>query len=243
MDALYGYCRQLDDVVDESSDPRHAAAILDQWQKNIEGLNGDRAFSDATPFDDLAWAVSTFDIKIKDLLWIMQGVRMDLKKKTYASEAELLEYCDGVASAVGLCLLPILGISRDKGYEYALATGRALQLTNMMRDIQADLSLGRIYFPQSDLSKVGLKPADLVQATPPTLDFLSLQRARIAAFYHASDALARQLDTALLKPAELMKRIYGALFAQMQVQRYPWTKSDIRLNCWQKGRLWWQTLR
>src|SRR5437879_1846568 len=106
LQALYAYCRTVDDIVDQIKDPVLAKEKLDHWRNILDRIGHPSVF-DPPVARDLAWSISRFPIVVDDLRWIIDGVEADLTKKRYATFGELLRYCDGVASAVGLATLAI----------------------------------------------------------------------------------------------------------------------------------------
>ena len=118
---------------------------------------------------------------------IIAGVEMDMDHPTYETFDELYPYCYRVASAVGLCCIEIFGYSDPRAREYAVNLGVALQLTNILRDVQADARIGRVYLPQADLRRFGVTAEDLAQGryTPGFVQLMTFEAARAREYYAA----------------------------------------------------------
>lgn len=146
---LYAFCRQTDDLVDNSFNTNPEQ--IENWQKDFNSENPQNQFLNA--FKQI---IAEYKIPIKYANELIEGCKSDLVKKQYKTFAELKHYCYQVAATVGLMSAYILGFNENKKKEmkfYAIKAGIALQLTNILRDIAEDLKLGRIYIPQEDFEK------------------------------------------------------------------------------------------
>ena len=159
--ALYAFCREIDDVVDEVSDPGVARVKLAWWRTEI-----DRVF-EGTPHHPVALAlagvVARYRIDRTALQTVVDGMQMDLDKTRYVDFAGLEVYCDRVAGAVGRMSAEIFGYRNPATLDYARDLGIAFQLTNIVRDVGEDARRGRIYIPQQDMTRFGVAPSDIVQ--------------------------------------------------------------------------------
>ncbi len=167
--ALYAFCRRLDDLVDEpeGSDRSTVGLRLDRMRRVVRALGGGRT----SPVASAPWhphelaalrdTIARHRIPVEPLLTLVDGVEMDLVKTRYASFAELDLYCHRVAGTVGLMLAPVLGYGDPAALRYADELGRAMQLTNILRDIGEDLARGRLYLPLDELRAAGLEEGDL----------------------------------------------------------------------------------
>jgi phytoene synthase len=156
--ALYDFARQVDDEADGGS--HDAAAVAERLQAHRARVR--RAV--AGEYDDevmhvLGHAIRRYEIPEAELLMLIDGVECDLTRKRYATWPELSEYCTLVASVIGRMCVRIFGFSDPAALEYADDLGRALQLTNILRDVREDAELGRIYLPAEDLARFGLTEA------------------------------------------------------------------------------------
>jgi len=151
--AVYAYCRTADDLVDRSNGLTNRLDALDEHeQKLIAAVRGE---ADEPIFIALADAMARFAIPAESARDLLRGARMDLTVSRYETFADLLGYCDLVASTVGLLTAPVLGYERPEALEYGVTLGRAMQMTNILRDVGEDARMGRIYLPLEDLRRFG----------------------------------------------------------------------------------------
>lgn len=228
---LYAYCRHIDDLVDEASDPVEAQKQVNTWKKHLDHLHH-LSPQDPPLAHDLYRLVAMYSVRVEDLFWILKGVEMDLYKSKYQTFEELLEYCDAVASAVGLAMMPILGASRDDCYAYAMATGRALQLTNILRDISSDLRRGRIYIPQEDLNRFGYTEAHLRLRVynDAFIALMQFEINRTLGFYIQAEKTLPEKDMEFLTSAEAMRSTYLHLLKRIQMDQYRVFRKKISVN-------------
>jgi phytoene synthase len=160
--ALYAFCREVDDIVDECSDAQLARTKLAWWRMEVGKL------FQAAPSHPVTKALQPFtgkfEIKEKHLDEIIDGMEMDLTQTRYLDFAGLERYCYHVAGAVGLLAAGIFGYTDPRTLEYAKCLGTAFQLTNIIRDVGEDARRGRIYLPQDELAEYGVAEADLLHA-------------------------------------------------------------------------------
>lgn len=167
MEALYAFCREVDDVVDECTDPTVAGMTLAWWQQEIRALAQGSSQAQHPISQALAPALTRYDLPIDDFLAILDGVGSDLHPQIFADLADLNLYCDRVAGAVGRLSARIFGDpGRPEVQRYASQLGQALQYTNIFRDIGDDARKGRVYLPQNLLHAHGLTRAELLSLRP-----------------------------------------------------------------------------
>lgn len=211
---VYAFCRHVDDIVDEAPG-NQAAQELNAWRRGLD------ACYDGNPehpiYQRLAKTVRRFNIPREPFHAIIDGCEMDLTKNRYATFAELETYCYNVASAVGLTCLPIFGYGNPAAEPYGVSLGKALQLTNIMRDVGKDIEIGRIYLPQDELERFGVPESDLLERrySERFRDLMAFQAARAQAYYDAADISVLGPDRWTLFPAEVMGAIYHRLLVQM----------------------------
>ncbi len=220
--AVYAFCRTVDDVADLGRDPAAQRAGLARWREDVA-----RCFTPgATPAHPIARqlqaAVRAFPIPRAALEAIIDGCEMDLEGARFETAEDLEPYCYRVASAVGLCCIEIFGYTDARAREYAVNLGKALQLTNIMRDVGADARVGRVYLPQRELKDFGVSEADLVAGRhgDAFVRLMAHQAARARRFYAAAAAAYPAVDARSLVPAEIMGRIYGALLEEIEARRF-----------------------
>jgi phytoene synthase len=158
--ALYAYCREVDDAVDECSDPGVAAAKLAWWRSEVDALYAGQPTHPVT--QALATALPHFNLPAEHLQEIIDGMEMDLHQTRYADFKALHLYCYRVASVVGLLAAEIFGYTDRRTLKYAHDLGLAFQLTNIIRDVGEDARRGRIYLPQDELARFGVSEADIL---------------------------------------------------------------------------------
>ncbi|HEY1587458.1 MAG TPA: squalene/phytoene synthase family protein, partial [Polyangia bacterium] len=163
LEAVYAYCRLVDDVVDEEAPVAKKLEGLAGWRRELDAVYGDAA--PAHPVSErLRAAVQRFAIRREDMEAIIDGCAMDIEKSRYETWDELRLYCYRVASAVGLMCVEIFGYTPaqvDAVRRYAIDLGIALQLTNILRDVAEDAARGRIYLPAEDLRAFGVSDGEL----------------------------------------------------------------------------------
>lgn len=220
MFALYAYCREVDDIADEPAPTADKLARLDDWRREL-----DRLYAGELPVDPVAASliapIARYQLPREPFEEILRGMETDATGPVHApSMAELDLYCARVAGAVGLQSVRIFGCHDPRADTYAQATGRALQLTNILRDLREDAEEGRLYLPREALDEAGLDARDpaAVLAHP------ALGRACAMVARHAEQSYreARRLRAAMsrddaraLRPAAIMTAVYRALFDRM----------------------------
>jgi len=160
--AVYAFCREVDDIVDEDGVDEDKRAALNQWRAAVRGLYDGSKPKPANKnmsaiLSVLAGAISDYDLKEVDFQAVIDGMEMDAHGPVVLADMDALDfYCDRVASAVGRLCVPIFGQADAKGREVANHLGRALQLTNIIRDVPEDAEIDRLYLPQDLLAKYGM---------------------------------------------------------------------------------------
>jgi len=214
--ALYAFCREVDDVVDECTDPQLAATKLAWWRTEVARLYARQPEHPVTRA--LAPAIEPFAIHAEHLNEIIAGVEMDLTQTRYTDFAALERYCYRVASVVGLIAAGIFGYRDSRTLEYARLLGLAFQLTNIIRDVGEDARRNRIYLPMDELKTHGVTPADILAARESDA-FFALMRAQAA---RARDTYARALDALpatdrrAQRPGLIMAAIYRTLLDEIE---------------------------
>ncbi len=213
--ALYAFCREVDDVVDEVSDPAVARAKLGWWSGEIERVfRGGAQHPVALALADV---VGPFGIEEDRLHEIVAGMFMDLDHPRYADFAGLKHYCHHVAGVVGLLSAKIFGYRDERTLEYAEELGLAFQLTNIIRDVGEDARRDRIYLPRTELEEYGVTEADIIHARE-TDDFkrlMAFQIARALAHYDSAFAMLPDIDRKTQRPGIVMAAIYRTLLKEI----------------------------
>lgn len=213
--ALYAFCREVDDVVDETTDAAVARIKLEWWRSQVA------AIFDGVPQHPVAQAlkpvVQAFQLPQEHLLAVIDGMAMDLDFDRYPDFALLERYCDRVAGVVGLMSAQIFGYSNDSTRAYARDLGIAFQLTNIIRDVGEDAQRGRIYLPQDEMERFGVASAELFQkrVTPGFKALMEFQVQRARKFYDKAFAALPAADRRAQRPGLIMAAIYRALLDEI----------------------------
>ncbi|MEI6319098.1 MAG: presqualene diphosphate synthase HpnD [Pseudomonadota bacterium] len=221
--ALYAFCREVDDVVDEVTEDRVARLKLDWWRHQVALAFG----AAAAPSDGeaphpvtraLGPAIAAFSLPRLPFDEIIDGMQMDLDYNRYETFADLRLYCHRVAGAVGLLSARIFGYSNPATLEYADRLGIALQLTNIVRDVAEDAQRNRIYLPLEDLSRFGVAEDDLVRRRdgPAVRDLVTFQIDRAEQHYAEALALLPPEDRRAQRTGLIMAAIYRTLLAEIR---------------------------
>ena len=224
LSAAYAYCRLIDDIVDSDNTPKaEARKSLDFWREEIERLYSGRA---AHPIARaLEKPVADYRIPKDAFLEMLRGCSMDLDQSRYETISDLESYMHGVASSVGIMCVHIFGWKHtppERMREFATTFGYAFQLTNIIRDVGADLELGRIYLPQADLRAAGYSAEQLTHREHgAAFDALMAAEYKRAKDYYAQ---ARELvdarDLPALLPAEIMAHVYEGLLDEIKDEKF-----------------------
>ena len=214
--ALYAYCREVDDVVDECTDAGVARVKLAWWRDEIGKLYDGKPQHPVT--QALACAVVTHDLQQQHMLELIDGMVMDLDYNRYPDFDTLQLYCHRVAGVVGLMSASIFGYSDKQTLEYAPALGLAFQLTNIIRDVGEDARRNRIYLPLDELEKFKVSEAD-IQAARETENFqklMAFQIERALAQYDTAFAKLPARDRKPQIPGIIMAGIYRTLLEEIR---------------------------
>jgi phytoene synthase len=224
LEAVYAYCRLVDDVVDEDMPAEQKLAGVARWRRELDAVFGDAQPSNPVS-ERLREALKHFAIQREDMEAVIDGCTMDIEKSRYKNWEELRLYCYRVASAVGLMCIQIFGYTpeqRDAVRRYAIDLGIALQLTNILRDVAEDASRGRIYLPSDELREFGVTEADLQggRRTPAFVRMMQFQAARARSHYLRARAALSTYERSKLVIAEIMGDIYYALLEQIEAREF-----------------------
>jgi len=214
--ALYAFCREVDDVVDECEDPQLAATTLAWWRSEVAGLFAGRPSHPVTRA--LAPAIQAFGFTEERLGEIITGMEMDLTQTRYLDFTGLERYCYHVAGVVGLLSAGIFGYSDPRTLDYAKNLGTAFQLTNIIRDVGEDARKNRIYLPLEDMKAHGVTAEDILRAKggEAFVSLMRFQAERAKAYYaRAYDALP-DADRRAQRTGLIMASIYRTLLDEIE---------------------------
>ncbi len=213
--ALYAFCREVDDVVDECTDEQVARTTLNWWRSQVAEIYGGK------PQHPVAIAlvpvVKQFNMAQEHLLEIIDGMEMDLDQPRYQDFKSLQLYCYRVASVVGLLSVEIFGYSNRQTLKYAHDLGIAFQLTNIIRDVGEDARRNRIYLPMDEMQQFGVTAADILNARE-TENFQKLmvfQIERAQRYYDQALALLPSEDRKTQRTGLIMSAIYRATLEEV----------------------------
>jgi phytoene synthase len=233
IEAVYAFARRGDDVADSGLSPADAAAALGRYRQALDacyGYGGSQI--DRPELLALAEAIRRFKIPRQPFEDLILGLEMDLTGARYETFDELSLYCYRVASTIGLICIEIFGYQNPRTRDYALNLGTALQLVNILRDVQRDAQRGRTYIPQEDLDRFAVRPSALLAGTYND-SFVELMQFECDRARHYFD-LARQMlspeDWKSMKAAEIMAAIYWNILKRIQKRCYNVFEKRVRLS-------------
>jgi len=240
MFEIYSFCRAVDDIADSQAPRLLRLERLTAWRRDIEAT-----YAGAVPrgLQGLARAVSSFGLRKQDFLDVIDGMEMDARADICApSLAELELYCDRVACAVGRLSVRVFGMDEQDGAKLAYHLGRALQLTNILRDLDEDGAIGRLYLPREALRGAGIDSTDPTGVTAdPRVDtacrFIA-ERAR-AHFAEAEKIMSRS-PRRLVRAPRIMGEVYRQMLADMTARGWLPPRARVHVN---KSHLVWIALR
>jgi phytoene synthase len=230
MFQIYSFCRKVDDIADSDGPRPERLAALQQWRDDIDALY--RGNPPAHLRDYVA-SVKKFDLQREDFIAIIDGMEMDVPQDIRAPDMATLDlYCDRVASAVGRLSVNVFGMPREDGVLLAHHLGRALQLTNILRDIDEDATLGRLYLPRESLLLAGITsddPAKVVaERTLPKVCFPLAERAKMH-FARADEIMARNRRRAVRAP-RIMGKYYRAILDLLLARGFAAPRAPVRVS-------------
>jgi len=239
--ALYAFCREVDDVVDEVSDPAIAKIKLAWWRDELG-----RIFA-GTPQHPVGKAllpgIQQFGLEQQNLEELISGMEMDLHPVLYPDRASLEDYCHRVAGVVGLLSARIFGFTQPSTLEYAHTLGIAFQLTNILRDVGEDARRGRVYLPGDEMARHGVTAADILSLKDtPALRALLAEQAEVArAKYAQAYALLPEADRRAQRSGLIMAAIYQTLLDEIAEENFAVMHQRIALTPLRKLWLAWRT--
>jgi len=222
MSALYAFCRAVDDVADEDSIPTEKRREqLAAWRADIRRAceNGQPEFILNQEFQPV---IRQFKLPFALFDELIQGCEMDLDTLRYADYEQLELYCYRVASAVGLLSIEIFGYQNPACHDYAIYLGKALQLTNILRDVKNDAARGRIYLPRSELKKFNVTEAEILNSKF-SENYFALAASvagRAKHFYALAQKTLPPADRPAMVAAELMGSVYWQLLQKLERGRF-----------------------
>ncbi len=238
--AFYAFCREVDDVVDEVSDPGVAQTKLAWWQNEVTRAYAGQASHPV--MQALMPLAADYGIEARHLLAVIEGCQMDLAQTRYLDFPGLQRYCHLVAGVVGEVAAQIFGQSQAQTIAYAHQLGLAFQLTNIIRDVGEDALRGRIYLPMSELQQFDVKAHEILQRqySERFTALMKFQAQRAHVLYDEALALLPAVDRRAQKPGLMMASIYRTLLREIERDNFQVLHQRIRLTPLRKLWLAWR---
>jgi len=222
MFAIYAFCRKVDDIADDGVGTRaERHEKLEQWRDDLRALY---AGTVAPQVRFLAPAVARYGLRLEDFFAILDGMDMDVAEDIVAPDLATLDlYCDRVASAVGRLSIKVFGMEEGPGFELAQHLGRALQLTNILRDIDEDAEIGRLYLPREYLEELDccrqMDPLAIIER--PQIDKVCRKVAQLAhQHYEAASRILAAKPKGRIKTPRLMGAVYSEILTATEAQGF-----------------------
>lgn len=241
--ALYAFCREVDDVVDENTDTIVAQRKLNDWREEIQRL------FHGTPRHPVTHAmvkyIRQFNLAEEYFYEIIEGMEMDLFNHSYESFRELSLYCYRAASVVGLLSVEIFGYADRNTLKYANDLGMAFQLTNILRDVREDLERGRLYIPLDEMDSYGVT-RDMLTQHPHAISIRNLfthQAERARGYYISAMEYLPDADRYRQCTGIIMSAIYQTILRKIEAADYRVLEQRIRLATLHKLWIAWRTFR
>jgi squalene synthase HpnD len=229
MYAVYAFCRAVDDIADDGGPEDQRLEALDAWRRDIARLYLDGSETRLTA--GLASPVATFGLKQADFLAVIDGMEMDVRRAMIAPDWHTLDlYCDRVASAVGRLSVPIFGIDDANGVPLAHHLGRALQLTNILRDIDEDAAMGRLYLPREELADAGVadKSIDKVLSDPGLDQACRAVAVRARRHFDEATRIMSRCKRNSVRSPRLMAAVYQPMLDRLVARGWSPPRANLR---------------
>lgn len=241
--ALYAFCREVDDVVDECKEESVARQKLGWWRDEITRLYHDEPQHPVTCA--LKPHIKAYGLDEEHFREIIDGMEMDLNQNRYANFSELSLYCYRAASVVGLLAASIFGLKDRNTLKYANDLGMAFQLTNILRDVAEDAERNRIYLPIDELAQFNVSETDILQGnnTEAMKQLFAFQAERAESFYQKAMSELPEADRYSQLSGLLMSTVYRTTLSEIVRRDYPVMLGRLRLPTWRKLWLVWRCLR
>jgi phytoene synthase len=230
MFQIYSFCRHVDDIADSDGPRPERLAALQQWRDDIDALYHGRP---PARLQDYAESISRFGLRREDFLAVVDGMEMDVPQDIRAPDLATLDlYCDRVASAVGRLSVRVFGLPEADGVLLAHHLGRALQLTNILRDIDEDATLGRLYLPREGLLHAGITGDDPQKVTAdralPRVCAPLADRAR--QHFEKADEVMDRNSRRLVRAPRIMSRYYHAILELLVKRGFAAPRTPVRVG-------------
>lgn len=231
MFAIYAFCRAVDDIADDGIGTRESRrAALNTWRADLANLYQGKAPEHAA---FLHGAIQTFHLRQEDFLAVIDGMEMDVAQDIAAPDFATLDlYCDRVASAVGRLSIKIFGMDEDPGFTLAHHLGRALQFTNILRDLDEDAAINRLYLPREALNEAGIQTMEpRIAIASPLIDTACRYLAtRAHEHYTAANAILARRPKGRIAAPRLMGAVYARILSKTELAGWAPPRARVRLG-------------
>ncbi|MBI4165730.1 MAG: presqualene diphosphate synthase HpnD [Acidobacteria bacterium] len=230
IEAVYHFARRGDDITDENLPVEEAARAIADYRAALDDCF--RGQGSTPEVQALAESVARFKIPRQPFEDLILGLEMDLAGRRYDTFEDLELYCYRVASTIGLISIEIFGYRNPSAREYAVNLGKALQLVNIMRDIESDGQRGRIYLPKADLDRFDLRPGEILQGRygDPFIELMQCEGDRAQEFFSRARKAIAPEDRRSMLAAEIMGAIYWRLLGRIRARRYNVFGERVRVS-------------
>jgi presqualene diphosphate synthase len=230
MFQIYSFCRQVDDIADSDGPRPERLAAIQQWRDDIDAL-----YQGHPPprVRDYVTSLNRFGLKREDFLAIIDGMEMDIPQDIRAPDLATLDlYCDRVASAVGRLSVRVFGMAENDGILLAHHLGRALQLTNILRDIDEDAGIGRLYLPREGLMHAGITSSEPLKVTadPALPKVCAPLVARARDHFEKADEIMKRNPRRLVRAPRIMSKYYRAILDLLVERGFALPRPAVRVN-------------
>lgn len=230
MFQIYSFCRQVDDIADSDGPRETRLAEIDQWRRDIDALY---AGNPPARVKDYVGPVKQFGLKREDFIAIIDGMEMDIPADIRAPDEKTLDlYCDRVASAVGRLSVRVFGMPENDGLLLAHHLGRALQLTNILRDIDEDAGIGRLYLPREALHAAGISSSDpvVVAADPNVAHACTPLIAQAREHFAKSDEIMARNSRRSVRAPRIMSKYYQTILDRLVTRGFAPPRQPVKLS-------------
>lgn len=229
---VYAFSKISDDIVDGNESKEEKIKNLNLWRNKFIS----RKDSNIDLLKELDRVINHYAIPEKYFLELLDGMYQDINKNRYEDDEELLNYCYLAASTVGLICIHIFGFKNEATINYAINLGKALQLTNIVRDVYTDILIDRIYIPKTDLDKYSVSEEDLINKNynEKFIKLMKFQYDKAEIYYKRADSYLVKEDKKTMIVAEMMSNIYHAILKKIDKNSFNVFDNKIRINHFSK---------
>lgn len=230
IEAVYAFARRGDDVADSGLEPEAAGREIARYRQALDECYAGKG--ETPELRALAETVERFRIPRQPFEELILGLEMDLRTARYETFEDLALYCYRVASTIGLIAIEIFGYRNPRARDYAVNLGMALQMVNILRDLQSDARRGRIYLPREDLDRFGVRPKEILAGnfTDPFIELMQFECDRARHYFDLARQMLPLEDRRSMIAAEIMAAIYWRILKRIQLRRCNVFGDRVRLS-------------